>query len=186
MVCNYKLEGNGHFMGLENVVITVMQGDKRLERFVANYPNIRTLRGFLAGEWDLSLFDNCFKGSNRLGDIDASIELNSYTLHVEFKGAKGGMNKGQVLKALRQAKYTGIVTLFVFGKRNSPDAYLMIEPEDSEKGFKSSGYIKGNLEDVQNVILEWAKWTEENTRVESKTSEWQQVSEILSSVYGAE
>lgn len=180
-----QTEGNGFFMTLEKVVVTVARGDKQLEKFVADYPNIRTLKGFLAGEWDLSVYDSCFKGANRLGDVDASIELAGHTLLIEFKSAKGGMNKGQVLKAIRQAKYTGIMTIFVFGKRNAPEAYLKISPDDSEAGFRNSGYVLADADMVHDQFTRWAGWAEQNSLVQSKTDEWAHVTEILSSVYNA-
>lgn len=171
-------------MALENVVITVTRGGKTLEKFVADYPNIRTLKGFLAGEWNLALFDKCFKGMNRLGDVDASIEMYGHTLLIEFKGAKNGMNKGQLLKAVRQAKYSNITTMFVFGKRNNPEAYLKIEPDaESEKGFASSGYVLTDLDGIADQFSRWAKKAEENNLVESKTAEWNEVTEILASLY---
>ena len=171
-------------MALENVVITVTRGGKTLEKFVADYPNIRTLKGFLAGEWNLALFDKCFQGRNRLGDVDGSIELFSHTLLVEFKGAKNGMNKGQVLKAIRQAKYSGITTIFVFGKRNEPEGYLMIQPDaESEKGFHNTGYRLADIDTICDVFARWAKWAEENNRVESKTAEWNDVQEVFASLY---
>lgn len=154
-----------------------------VERFVANYPMIRTLRGFLNGEWDLSLFSECFKGKNSLGDVDATIELGGNTLIVEFKGGKSGMNLGQVLKSIRQAKYSNIVTYFVFGKRDVPEAYLKIEPSDCEDGFTSSGYIEADLAEIREEFKAWAIKAEENSLVTSKTEEWQKVKQVMTSLY---
>lgn len=170
-------------MSLENVIITVSRKGKNLEKFAANYPNIRSLKGFLSGEWDLAAFDSCFKGRNRLGDVDASIELNGHTLLIEFKGAKNGMNKGQVLKAIRQAKYSQIVTIFVFGKRNEPEGYLKIEPDDSEKGFKSSGYTLADYDMICDQFRRWAAYAQENNLVSSKREEWDEVSQVMQGLY---
>jgi hypothetical protein len=60
-------------MSLQDVVIAVKKNGKVKEKFWANYPNIRKLKGFLVGEWDLSVYDECFSGANRLGDVDASV-----------------------------------------------------------------------------------------------------------------
>jgi hypothetical protein len=167
-----------------NVVVSVTKDGKTVEKFMADYPNIRTLRGFLAGQWNLAPFDNCFKGRNRLGDVDASIELNGHTLLIEFKGAKNGMNKGQVLKAIRQAKYSNITTMFVFGKRDTPEAHLTIEPDaDAPKGYTCSGYVEADFKAVCEQFTLWANKTEENILVESKSDEWNEVSEILGALY---
>jgi hypothetical protein len=42
------------------------------------------------------------------------------------------MNKGQLLKAIRQVKYSGITTIFVFGKRYELEEYPMFSPENIE------------------------------------------------------
>lgn len=170
-------------MSLMNCVITVTKDGKNVEKFVADYPNIRTLKGFLNGEWNLALFDNCFKGRNRLGDVDGTIELNGHTLVVEFKGAVNGMNRGQVMKAVRQAKNSNITTIFVFGKRNVPEAYLSVLPFDNEKGYVCSGLVEADLKRVQEQFKTWADWTEQNVLVESKTAEWEGVSEIMEMLY---
>lgn len=170
-------------MSLENVIITVERNQKQLEKFKANFPNLKSLRGFLSGEWDLSAFDKCFKGNNRLGDIDGSIELNGHTLVVEFKGAKNGMNKGQILKAIRMAKYSNIVTIFVFGKQNQPEAYLKITPAKNEKGFACSDYILADMDMIHDQLLRWADYTEKNNQVHSKTEEWNEVSAVMSKLY---
>lgn len=166
-----------------DVVITVSKEGKKLEQFKADYPNIRTLKGFLNGQWNLATFDNCFKGRNRLGDVDASIEIGGRTLLIEFKSAKNGMNRGQLLKAIRQAKYSGITTMFVFGKRDNPEGMLSITPAENEKGFISSGYLDVDLDSLLGHIKAWSDWSEENTLVESKTAEWNEVSEMLSGLY---
>lgn len=167
-------------MGMENVVVEVSRGGKRLEKFVANYPNLRSLKGFLAGEWNLALFDKCFKGNNRLGDIDASIELNGHTLLIEFKNGKNGMNRGQLLKAIRQAKHSNITTIFVFGKQDTPEGYLKIEPDaEQPKAFKNSGYMLASMDGLTDQFTRWAMKAEANNLVESKTAEWTEVNAIL-------
>lgn len=172
-------------MSLENKLIMVMDREthKMDEKFVANYPKVRSLRGFLKGQWDLSLFDKCFPGKSTLGDVDASIELNGHTLLIEFKGSKRSMTKGQTLKAIRQAKYSNIVTIFAFGERNNPEGFLQISPSPTEKGFVSSGYIEGDIDRLCEQIIEWAKHTEENILVESKTEEWKEVGQVLQEMY---
>lgn len=155
------------------------------EKFVANYPNLNSLRGFLNGNWNFAAFNDCFKGRNRLGDVDASIELNGHTLVIEFKGSKNGMNKGQVLKAIRQAKYSAITTIFIFGKRDEPEAYLSLTPDAAEPaGYKSTGYVEAGFEEVCEVLKAWGDFVEANNLVTSKTEEWNGVTEVLSSLYG--
>lgn len=175
-------------MSLENVIITVhdRESGKRLERFYDNLPNVRSLKGFMAGQWDLSKYDNCFSKRNRLGDVDASIEQNGHTLLIEFKRAKNGMNKGQVLKAIRQAKYSNIVTMFVFGNKDNPEEVIIIKPDsESEKGFNTSGVVECNIDTFNDMLKDWSRYTEANNLVKDRTAEWNEVTKIISDMYGA-
>lgn len=172
-------------MSLENKLVMVVdrKTKKTVEKFIADYPNLRTLKGFLDGNWNLAAYDECFPGKNRLGDVDASMELEGHTLLIEFKGARNGMNKGQVLKAVRQAKNSGITTFFVFGKRDNPEEYLKIAPDDSEKGFTNSGIVLANKDMVIDQFARWAAWAKANSKVTSKTDEWNEVTQIMAGLY---
>lgn len=171
-------------MSLENATITVTQEAKITENFMANYPNIRRIKGYLEGIWDFSLFNHCFPKNNKLSDVDSSIELEGHTLHIEFKGAKNGMNKGQLLKAIRQAKHSNITTMFIFGKRNKPEAYFMILPDaESERGYKNTAYTPTNLEGVCDIFIRWCAYAQQNSLAENKTQEWNEVNRVLASLY---
>lgn len=154
-------------MSLKDAVVTVAVGGVQKEKFMINLPNIRNLHGFLKGEWNLALFDSCFPKRNRLGDVDGSIEQGGHTLHVEFKESKWSMNQGQVLKAIRQAKYSNIVTIFVFGKTDAPKEYLQFTPDNLQPD-----YVACDLDSLKLVIKEWSDYTEANSLVESKSEEW--------------
>ncbi|MFD9628662.1 hypothetical protein [Peribacillus muralis] len=157
-------------MVLDNAVVTVTVDGEQKEKFSVNLPGIRSLKGFLKGEWNLAAFDSCFPGRNRVGDVDGSIELNGHTLHIEFKDSKWSMNQGQVLKAIRQAKYSGIATIFVFGKTNVPREYLLFTPDNLQPDF-----VECELEGLQTVLTDWARNTTTHCLIESKTDEWKLV-----------
>jgi hypothetical protein len=156
------------YVSLENAVITVHVGGKQKEKFMINLPNIRNLKGFLKGEWDLQLFDKCFPKKNRLADLDGSIELNGHTLHVEFKASRYANTEGQKLKAYRQAVNSNVTTIFVFGDTNNPVGYLKVSPQNpAEPEYKECG-----LDGIIEVFSEWSKYTAENNLVKDKTAEW--------------
>ncbi|MDF2010210.1 hypothetical protein [Priestia megaterium] len=155
-------------MSLENVVVTVEKDGKQKEKFIANYPNIRNLRGYLNGFWDFDKFNHLFPGRSKVADVDGSIELNGHTLHIEFKASKFAMNKGQVLKAIRQAKYSNITTLFVFGEANKPVEYIRFSPDLVE----GTGYVKCTKEELDAVIKEWVEYTKKFVLVANRTEEW--------------
>jgi hypothetical protein len=169
------MEGD-FLLSLKNAVITVQVGGKVKEKFMINLPNVRNLQGFLKGEWDLSAYDECFPKNNRLGDVDASIELNGHTLLIEFKESKHSINSGQILKAIRQAKYSNITTLFVFGKTNEPEEYLKFSPDCIE----GTGFLPCSKDILHDVLVRWVKYTEENNLVENRTEEWEIVRKYVS------
>jgi hypothetical protein len=173
-------------LSLNNVIITVHERDsgKRIERFYEHLPNIRSLKGFMAGIWDLSQFNNCFSKRNRLGDVDACVEQNGHTLIVEFKRSKNGMNKAQVLKAIRQAKYSNISTIFVFGPKDKPEKAMIIKPDpDSDKGFNTSGLVECNIDTLNDMFKDWTRYTEANNLVKNRSDEWNEVNKVFSELY---
>jgi hypothetical protein len=171
-------------MSLMDVVISVVKDGKKLEHFKGNLPNIRSLQGYLKGIWDFTILNDSFAGRNKLSDVDGSIELNGHTLMIEFKGARNGMNKGQVLKAIRQAKYSNITTMFIFGATNKPEAHLTIRPnKEVEAGYTSTGYVEADLEGVRKLCKDWSDWTKENSLVKNKTAEWEEVSKVMGELY---
>jgi hypothetical protein len=154
-------------LSLKDAVITVHTGGKQKEKFMISLPNIRNLQGFLKGEWDLSKYDSCFPGRNRLGDVDGSIEINGFTMHIEFKASKYAINKGQILKAIRQAKYSNISTLFIFGETNNPEEYLFFTPDNLQPDYQEC-----TEDSIKEVISGWSATTAKNNLVESRTEEW--------------
>ncbi|MCY9324046.1 hypothetical protein [Bacillus haynesii] len=114
------------------VVVYEKETGRTLEHIDINLPAMRSISGFLKGEWNLDAYSSCFGGKNRLGDIDASIEIDGHHLVIEFKEHENSMNSGQLVKAVRMAKYCNTTTFFVFGKTDEPRKKIVIYPEDVE------------------------------------------------------
>lgn len=155
-------------MSLEGAIVTVTKEGKQKEKFVVNLPNIRNLQGYLKGFWNFDVYSSAFPAKNKLSDTDASIELNGHTLHIEFKESKYTMNKGQVLKAVRQAKYSNITTFFVIGKTDEPVEYLAFSPDNIE----GTGYKECSVEILHDLLVQWSDYTKKNNLVKNKTEEW--------------
>lgn len=136
--------------GERTVVVYDKVSGKELEQVDINLPAMRSISGFLKGEWNLDAFYDCFSGTNRLGDIDGSIEIDGHHLAVEFKEHEGSMNSGQLVKAIRMAKYCNTTTFFVFGKTNNPTKKIVISPK----------VLQGELTDTnQDELLSmFSKW----------------------------
>ena len=159
---------------LSDSTVIVMKDGVQVERFTVNLPCIRSLKGFLSGTWDLSLFKEAFPLRNRLSDVDGSIELNGHTLVLEFKQSNRAMTSGQVMKAIRQAKHSNICTLFIFGKTNNPVGYKLFTPNQL-----TPSYVEADLSKIINVMKQWVAYTEKNTLAENKTEEWNLVREQM-------
>ncbi|MEW4131897.1 hypothetical protein [Bacillus thuringiensis] len=135
----------------------------KIKKFDVQLPHIRNLENFLKGEWDLSVYDDCFKGRNALGDVDGSIELQGWTLNIEFKVSSFSLNKGQLVKAYRQAEHSDITTIFVFGETNKPTSYLIFSPDCLE----GSGIIECDTESLKKVFKEWGDKAYKNSKLSS-------------------
>lgn len=157
---------------VQNRKVVVYDNDngKLLEKIDLQLPAMRSIAGFLKGEWNLDVYSDSFGGKNRLGDIDASVEIDGNHLVVEFKEHENSMNEGQLVKAVRMAKYCNTTTFFVFGKTNQPTRKIIISPksqvgeltptsEAELKSLFSKWYSKAKLNPVTNRYGLQEDWT---------------------------
>jgi hypothetical protein len=149
-------------------VVTVTDQGKQKEKFYLGLPNIKRLKGYLQGFWNFELFSECFPAKNTLSDTDASMEVYGHTLHIEFKESKYALNRGQILKAIRQAKYSNITTVFVFGKKDRPTEYLKFTPDNIE----GTGFIPCDIDSLKELFSGWSMAAEQNNLVQNRTEEW--------------
>lgn len=150
-----------------------MKGHRRIKVYEDNgkikdtevyLPQIRDLVGFLEGVWDLNMYASCIEGTSKFGDVDGSTEVCGHTLHIEFKRSYDDLNSGQIVKAIRQARYSDITTLFVFGMTNRPTGYIRFSPFELE----GTGLRETNVADLRKVIKTWATWAKEESRVSKR------------------
>lgn len=153
---------------VDNRVITITENGNVIEKFISNLPNVRSYKGYLKGMWNLADYDDCFPKKNRLGDVDASVEQNGHTLHIEFKESYYSLTQGQILKAIRQAIYSNIVTFIVIGKTNNPVGYIKFTPDNLQPDL-----VECDKESFKDALREWSQYTLENNLVESKSAEWE-------------
>ena len=160
--------------------IKVYEDNGKVEETELFLPQIKSIVGFLNGTWDLKRYENCFEGSNKLGDVDASIELHGHTLLIEFKRDRGSLTAGQLVKAIRQAKHSRITTLFVFGETNRPTEYLQISPNY----LNGTGFIKCDTLSLCKLLSKWGQWAKKNSLTSRKDDDWKTAKQILGSVGG--
>jgi hypothetical protein len=157
--------------------VKVYQNGLLIEQTEVDLPAVRSIAGFLNGEWNLDIYADCFDGNNRLGDIDASIEIGGHLLLIEFKRDKTALNKGQILKAIRTAKYCKTTTVFVFGETNEPKELIAF----TEENPYGEGFQKTSVEDLKRRLRNWYKRAIYKSRVsdEDLKAEWEAVDKIM-------
>ena len=160
--------------------IKVYEDDGRIEETELFLPNIKSVVGFLNGAWDLKMYEGCFDGTNRLGDIDGSVEVYGHTLHVEFKRDRTALTAGQIVKAIRQAKHSNITTVFVFGDTNRPTEYLRFSPSKLE----GTGFVKCDTISLSKVFKSWCTWAKKNDLTKKDDGDWRIAKRYLNSVGG--
>lgn len=143
-------------------------------------PNIRNVVGFLEGVWDFTIYDNCFEGKNKLGDVDGSIELHGHTMVLEFKRTRYDLTGGQVIKAVRQAKHSNITTFFIFGETNRPVEYLRFSPNN----LQGTGFVKCNVMELSKQFKAWNDYAARNSLVSKNDIDWTIAKRYLNSVGG--
>lgn len=143
-------------------------------------PNIKDVIGFLNGTWNFSMYDDSFDGKNKLGDVDASIEMFGHTLLIEFKRDRKALTQGQIVKAIRQAKHSGITSLFVFGDTNHPVEYLRFSPNKLE----GTGFIKCDTIGLSKVLRQWNDWAKRNSLTSRQDVDWTIAKRYLNAVGG--
>lgn len=160
--------------------IKVTEDNGQVKETTLFLPNIKDVIGFLNGEWNLAMYDDCFEAKNRLGDIDASIELHGHSLLIEFKRDRSALTGGQLVKAIRQAKHSNVTTFFVFGETNHPTEYLRFSP----KKLDGTGFIKSSTSDLCKAFSSWGKWAKKNDLTTPKDEDWTTAKRYLNSVGG--
>lgn len=143
--------------GLRNIIVRDTKSKKILENVNLFLPNIQSVTGFLKGAWDLEPYAGSFPGRNRLGDVDGSVEIAGHHLMVEFKETSRAMNVGQLVKAIRLAKYCNTTTVFVFGRTDNPVEKIVIDRDNLEGKLERTSVIDLNAE-----FRRWSKMATQN------------------------
>lgn len=160
--------------------IKVWEDNGRIEETDLYLPNIKSVVGFLNGTWNFTVYDDCFDGRSKLGDIDASIELFGHTLLIEFKKERSALTAGQIVKSIRQAKHSNTTTIFVFGETDRPVEYLLFSP----KNIEGTGFKKCDTIGLSKVFKNWNEWAKKNDLTSKEDKDWNIAKRYLNSVGG--
>jgi hypothetical protein len=164
----------------ERTVIVQNDMGKQLEKFQFDIRGMRSLKGMLQGLWSLNPFSQGLSGRNGFSDVDAHTEIDGRSLVLEFKQSLYSMNQGQVMKAVRQAKFQKTSTWFIEGETNKPTKIVAINETGVEGGVRITEVEVTDMDDIRKRIAKWEAWARENSLVKgAKTAEWEIVNEVI-------
>lgn len=165
--------------GIRNVIVQDPEG-KVIERFSFGCTAIRSIKGMMQGLWSLNPFSEALSGMNGFADVDGHTELEGRSLVLEFKQSFKAMSKGQLMKAIRQAKFQKTCTWFIEGQTDNPVRIFCINETGVEGEVKLSEVEETDIERVRERIKNWEKWVKQNSLVKgNKTEDWNIVSSIF-------
>lgn len=148
--------------------------------FDIDLKTIRSIKGFMKGVWSNEYINDAISGLNSFSDVDAHVERYGRSLFLEFKQSTESMNRGQVLKAIRQAKYQKTCTWFVFGETNNASQILKIDETGVEGEFKSSELLDIDMEELRKMISEWELFARRRKLINSP--EFHEVYDVMEKV----
>ena len=164
----------------ERLVIVQGENNEVLERFRVKLNGIRSVKGLLQGLWTLAPFSKGLSGRNGFSDVDAHTEIDGRSLVLEFKQSFRGLNRGQVLKAIRMAKFQKTCTYFIEGNTDIPTRIFGVLETGVEGEYTVTDVYRTDIEDVQDRIRKWEKWSREHSLVKgNKTKEWEDTISII-------
>lgn len=154
-----------------------------IERFKFGCKGIRSLKGMVQGLWSLNPFSEALSGMNGFSDVDAHTEIDGRGLVLEFKKSFKAMNKGQVMKAIRQAKFQKTCTWFIEGETDNPVRILCINETGVEGELIVREVEETDMDKLHARIKAWETWAKKHSLVKgNKTQEWNLVTDIFKKI----
>lgn len=111
----------------------------------------------------IEVFADCFPGKISFGDVDAEVEINGYSLRLEWKSYAGDLPKGQTIMFSNKTHYGIDTVICVCGDAETMDIthYGMFF-----RG-KWHNWHPATLDELKAKIDGWAQWA--NTQPPTKT-----------------
>lgn len=167
----------------DRTVIVENEYGMMLEKFKFNMNGIRSLKGMFQGLWSLNPFSKALSGKNGFTDVDAHTEIDGHGLILEFKQSFQSLNKGQVMKAFRQAKYQKTCTWFIEGETDRPVRMVCINETGVEGEAQVTVVFDTDIDSIREDIEEWETWSRRHSMVKgNKAIEWADVNEFIATV----
>lgn len=164
----------------KRTILVMDENGEQLEQFYFNMNNIRSVKHWIDGFWSLNPLSEALPKRNAFSDIDAHVEIDGHSLVLEFKRSLFKMNKGQTMKAVRQARFQRTTTFFIEGEQDEPKYMVIVASTDYDGEFHISELIPIDIDILRDYISRWEKWALENSLVKgNKTEEWAAVNEII-------
>lgn len=165
---------------LEREVTVTSKDGIVLESFKFAIAGIRSVKGMIQGLWSLNPFSSALSGRNGFSDVDAHTEICGHGLVLEFKQSFRSLNQGQVLKAIRQAKFQHTTTFFIEGETDLPKRWFYIYALGNGE-YMVSDVREGGYLEIDSAIKSWEQRARKNSLIEygGKTAEWNATNDII-------
>lgn len=161
-------------------LITVQDEEgKQLEQFYFDMPKIRNVGHWVDGFWSFEPLNEALTKRLSFTDRDAHVEVDGHSLMFEFKRSFFKSNDGQLMTAVRQAKFQRTSTWFIEGDRNNPKYMVMINETGVDGGFWVSDLLPIDKESLNDYIRKWELWARKYSLVKGmKKADWDAVQDI--------
>jgi hypothetical protein len=164
----------------QRTVLVMDENGEQLEQFYFNMNNIKSVQKWIEGFWSLNPLSEVLPKRTAFSDIDAHVEIDGHSLNLEFKRSLFKMNRGQTMKAVRQARFQRTTTFFIEGNTDQPGKLVIVGSTGIDGEIQISDLIPIDLDGLRDKISKWEKWARKNSLVKgNKTEEWEIVNDII-------
>lgn len=102
----------------------------------------------------IEVFSDCFPGAINFGDVDAEVEINGYSLRMEWKSYVGTLPKGQSIMFERKTRYGLDTVICVCGDAES----MSVTHYGMFFRGRWHGWLEGDMDALRGRIKGWVQW----------------------------
>jgi len=104
----------------------------------------------------IEVFADCFPGRINFGDVDAEVEINGYSLRIEWKSHTGNIPTGQRIMFTRKTQFGIDTVICVCGNAETMEVHSI----GAFAGGEWRDWRPSSLDDLKFRIANWVKWAE--------------------------
>lgn len=104
----------------------------------------------------IEVFADCFPGKINFGDVDAEVEINGYSLRIEWKCNGNTIPKGQKIMYERKTRYGIDCVLCVHGNAETMEVFSV----GSFVNGEWQDWEIANLDELKTKVSKWSAWAQ--------------------------